>query len=396
MIRFLALCSCALFLVACNDKATGVGSDIIPGTDTLYPVTSSSTGLITSAVGTETRVPIFNNTYGLLGKTNDSEARMFVEFIQWPTIFADTSPYRVIAADMQLVPAPYIYGDTTNKRISFNIYELQQTWSPTATWDSIWNADGSSAYYATSQPTMGTCDHDVVTADSSGFFIPLDTAVIHRWLRLASDTATRAQIKGMVLHPSATTSIRQIRALNAATIPLTTLRLQYQHRDSTHPDTVTILSATATFVNSPFTDSTLPVIQGARILQTKVGIDLSSLRQGALVMNGSLRLKLNVPGSTVGNTGITEVLRLNYTTFSGGQQAYFARYDSTANEYVFSNLAPALQDMARHQVPGSFVIRPDGVEEFWRMNRLSVMPWSADTATRPRLSLIYTVPKVIR
>lgn len=396
MTRILALLCCALLLAACNDKATGIGSEIIPGTDTLFPATSSVDSLITSAITTQKRESMFNNTYALLGKTADSDARMFVEFINWPTFFRDTAPVRVISTEMIMVPAPYVYGDTVDKRLTFSIYELQQTWGPSVTWDSIWNADGSSAYYSTAQPTIGTFDRSITMADSAGFTTLLDTALIHRWLVLASDTATRTQIKGMVLHPTAGNTIQQIRALDSKNIPLTILRLVYQHRDSATPDTINVQSTVACFVNTPIPATGALVVQGAYIHQSQLVINLASLRPSALIMSAALRLSLDDASTIVGNTGITEVLRLNYTTFQGGAQNYFARYDSTEKHYLFVNLAPALQDMARHQVKGTFVIRPDGVDEFWRMTRVSFKPWSSDTATRPRLSVIYSIPKVIR
>jgi len=396
VVRILALLCCALLLAACNDKATGIGSEIIPGSDTLFTATSSLDSLITSATTTQQRVSIFNNTYALLGKTADSDARMFVEFIGWPTFFQDTAPVKVLSAEMRIVPATYVYGDTIDKRLTYSIYELQQTWAPTATWDTIWNAAGSSTYYSTSQPTIGTFDRSITSADSSGFYTQLDTALIHRWLVLASDTATRTQIKGMVLHPTSGTTIQQIRALDSKNVPLTTLRLVYQHRDSTTPDTINVQSAVACFVNTPIPAPEGIVVQGAHIQQASLKISLASLRPSALIMNAALRLTLDQASSVLGNSGVTEVLRLNYSTFQGGSQSYFARYDSTQGQYLFVNLAPALQDMARHSVAGTFTIRPDGVDEFWRMTRVAIKPWSADTSSRPRLSVIYSVPKVIR
>lgn len=388
--------SCALLLAACNDKATGVGSEIIPGSDTLFPASSSTDTLITSATTTQSRVSIFNNTYSLLGKTADSDARMFVEFINWPTFFRDTAPVRLLSSEMRMVPAPYVYGDTLDKRLTFSIYELQRTWTPTSTWDTIWSTDGSSTYYSTAQPSIGSFDRAIETADSAGFYTQLDTALIHRWLVLASDSTTRTQIKGMVLHPTSGNTIQQLRVLDTKNIPLTILRLVYQHRDSATPDTIEIQSAVACFVNTPVPATNGLVVQGAHIQQTSLKINLGSLRPSALIMSGALRLTYDPTSSVLGNTGPTEVLRLNYTTFQGGSQNYFARYDSTQQHYLFVNLAPALQDMARHNVPGTFVIRPDGVDEYWRMTRVGIKPWSADTVTRPRLSIIYSVPKVIR
>jgi len=396
VIRILALLSCALLLAACNDKATGIGSEIIPGTDTLFPATSSIDSLITSTSTVQKRESMFNNTYALLGKTTDSDARMFVEFINWPKFFRDTAPVRVISADLRMVPAPYVYGDTVDKRLSYSIYELQQTWSPQATWDTIWNADGSSSYYSPAQPAIGTFDRSITIADSAGFYTQLDTALIRRWLVLASDSTTRTQIKGMVLHPTSGNTIQQIRALDTKNVPLSILRLVYQHRDSATPDTIDVQSTVACFVNTPIPTAGSLIVQGAYIQQTDLKVDLSSLRPSALIMSGALRLTLDQTSTILGNTGVTEVLRLNYTTFQGGAQAYFARFDSTQKHYLFVNLAPALQDMARHKFKGTFVIRPDGVDEFWRMTRVSFQPWSADTSTRPRLSLIYSVPKVIR
>ncbi|MGA0834408.1 MAG: hypothetical protein ACO3QO_07815 [Candidatus Kapaibacteriota bacterium] len=171
-----------LALQACNDKPTDIGSVLVPGTDTLYGTSSAELPILRTTGSVEAQEPIYNATYVLFGKTSDSEARLFVELINYPQLGSPDS-FSIVRADLEMVPQVYCLGDTTVTSFAGTAYELQQAWSAQATWDSIWTSDGTSPYYSEAQQpitqfTIGSSVPDSV------YHVPLDTTVIRRWLTL--------------------------------------------------------------------------------------------------------------------------------------------------------------------------------------------------------------------
>jgi hypothetical protein len=56
-------------------------------------------------------------------------------------------------------------------------------------------------------------------------------------------------------------------------------------------------------------------------------------------------------------------------------------------------MATLMQDVIKHGGTGTITIVPDGVREFWRMNRQRFFGADADSLDRPTMQVIYTVPE---
>jgi hypothetical protein len=382
----------SLTLVACNDKPTDTGSSIIVGTDTLYVTTTKAQPLLDSSWTQPERVAIFNNTYSLLGTTGTSDARLFVNMVNWPSSYRNTDSFDVISADLRMIAQPYAFGDTTSRSMSFNAYEITQVWSPTATWDSLYLPDGTSPYYSLSSTPLATFSADTVKTDST-LSVPITPSIVEKWLVMASDTTTRQQIFGMALHPLTGTVIRQFRTVSNSTAQIL-LRCIVKHIDSTDADTFSLQTIVGCYVNTPEAQTGELLTQGARLHKVGMHVNLAHLPSNAVVLAGTMSVKLDNARSQFGTYGVDEVIRLDYVRRSTSTPiSYYARYDSTSARYTFRGMATLMQDVIKHGGTGSITIVPDGVSEFWRMNRQRFFSADADSLDRPTMQVIYTVPE---
>lgn len=382
------------FLTACNDKPTDIAIDLTPGTDTLYASSSLDSGILLTATATSTRLPILNSTYVLFGKTTDSEARMFIEFTNYPTLGA-AADFEVIESHLQMIPLAYRFGDTISRDLGIVAYDLKRLWPLNATWDTVWAADGSTTYYATTDTPVSTFTHTFTTTDSI-VNVPFAVDATKRWLTLGADSTTRKDLFGIVLLPTATGSIGLYRNLNGSAQTMR-LRVVYKHKDSTTNDTTYLTSAVASFVDTPLPAADELLTQGARIHNTTFSIDLSRLPRNAMILGAKFNATADKANSKPGTFGIDEVLALVYTPTDGTTPVnYYARVDGVTNNYLFLDITYAIQAMLREGSKGTLVLRPTDSYEFWQMNRIRFHNMQADSTVRPRLSIIYTVPALLK
>lgn len=382
--------------VACNELPTETGSELIPGTDTVYTVTSDSVGILTGASSVAKREPFINNTYVLFGKTSTSEARIFMQVTTFPNFGAGTD-FTVDTAQLEIIPQVYAIGDTSQREFSAVGYEITQPWSANVTWDSVWTTpDGiTTSYYNTSTRVLQSSAP--LPANDSLMLVPVDNAMIHRWLVLNADSATRNQVFGMALLPQTGNVIRQYRNLNGSTQTMR-IRVVYNHKDSSTLDTAYLSSVVACFVNTPQAPSTDLLVEGARQHYFTVDVDLNTLPTTALLLNSSLRISYTPDNSVLGYGGIDEILTVTYTTKAALPYTLRTRYDATTGTYTFSNIAPLLQQLRKDGGVGQLIVRSDDQSgnRFWKMNRLYFQPLTASIDLRPKLSIVYALPTTLK
>ncbi|MBN9400841.1 MAG: hypothetical protein J0I17_11750 ['Candidatus Kapabacteria' thiocyanatum] len=386
----------ALFvLAACNDKPTDLGTDIIPGTDSLYALSSITVPLVDSVVLTPKQSPIFNNTYFLFGKTDDSEARLFIELVNYPSNLPPATDYDVVAAELMMRPQYYIYGDTNDRTLAVEAYELQKEWDPQATWDSIWTSSGATSYYSTGTPQVCSFSKTLVDTADSLVYVPFDPVAAKRWLTKGVDSTLRKELHGFVLLPSSGSSIRQFRNLNGQN-QIMAMRFIIRHKDSTDNDTTYMESVVACFTNTPVPQPGELVLQGSRVYRISMYVDLNALPRNAIVLGATARVNADPAASKAGRGGLDELLKCEYVPPSGTALSTTTRRDDSYG-YAFTNMGFIFQLILRNaDRKGTILISPEGSSEFWRMNRIRLHGANADTTLRPRVTLIYTVPKVLQ
>ncbi len=384
---------CGALLVGCNDKPTDVGSILVPGTDTLYATSSSMTNLLVSTGTTSIREPIYNSTFVLFGKTQNSESRLFVEFINYPDL-GDPDSFSVVSSDLLMYPEDYRFGDTLDATMSLKAFELQQAWSAQATWDSIWAEDGSTPYYSESQPLMADFSTTIEPSDTI-VRIPFDLDATKRWLTLGADSTGVQELFGLVLLPTNTSSIRQYRFQEDLETKLR-LRVITQHADSTEPDTSFINAVVAAFVDTPEPVENEQIVQGAHKRYASFEIRIDTLPEFAILLGSKLRLTVETNRSQVGTGGLDEILSLVYRSDNGDQVTLVTRGNG-AGVFEFTNIVPLLQVLRENGGVGTVQVTPTDRNEFWRMNRLWIYPTgTSDESLAPFMTLVYTVPTVLQ
>lgn len=389
----LMLVSIGTLLSSCNDLPTDTGTELVPGTDTMYAESSLGDTIMTGAATLSQRVPSYNGTYVLFGKTNDSEARMFYELVEYPKLGASTD-WEITSSELVMLPQAYMYGDTNSKTLALTAYELKQAWASNVTWDSVWAADGSTSYYSTADQPVCTFNKDL-TATDTVVYVPFSTEATKRWITLGSDSATRDQVFGMVFLPTAGASIRQYRNLNGNT-QVMQFRIGVKHKDSTDIDTMMLDAVAATLVNTPDASSGELLLQGARIHNTTFTIDISKLDSYAILLGGKLSLRVDTVNSQIGNLGYDELVDLIYSPASGGRDIGITTRIDATKQYFWINVVPILQQIRKDGGRGTIRIQPTDVNRLWRMNRLKFYGADAATDVRPRLTILYARPTVFQ
>lgn len=381
-----------IVLTGCNDLPTIVGTDTVPGTDTLYASSSLERPFLVSDSSITRRTPFVNGAFFLFGNTATDQARVFVEFINYPDL-GDGSTYDLVSADLMMIPQDYRYGDTTDKSLSLTAYELKKSWSANVTWDSIWSESGTTDFYATTDRPIAQFSTTITTGADTAVYVPLDTARIKQWLVKGRDSALVKEIYGMVLLSNTTSSIRQYRNLEGVRQRMQ-MRVVRKMRDTTSKrDTTFVECAVANFISTAAPGPGEVVVQGGHIRQARLTCSLDSIPANAIILGGTLRVTVNMERSRIGSFGRDEILNLNYVPATGPVINLASRGNANG-EFVFENLGPFLQLLRKNGGRGDLFIQPTGVYESWRMNRLQLYTLADDLFKRPRLTVAYTIPGV--
>jgi hypothetical protein len=381
----------ACLLTSCNDAPNTIGTELVPGTDTIYAISSLSAPLISEVSVSSERVPLYNPETFLYGKASDSEGRLFIEFINYIRLGAADS-FDVVASDLVMYPEEYKYGDTSNLTLSISGYDLKQIWYPQATWDSIWAPDGSTSYYSPSDPKVCSFE-SVLTSTDSVVYVPFDKEATKRWIVLGSDSSTREQLFGLVLVPEVSGSVRSFRNQSSGS-QIMKLRVIYKHVDSADNDTTYLRSAVANFVDSPLpADSSELIVQGTRVHRAAFRFKIDSLPPYSIILGSTFKVFVDDVASTIGTLGRDELFSLSFTSGTGANFAFVTRGDASG-VFTFPNITSITQTIRREGGSGSILIEPEGVNKFQRMNRLKLFNMQSDSVHRPRLDIIYAIPIV--
>ncbi|MCU0329558.1 MAG: hypothetical protein MUC47_01095 [Candidatus Kapabacteria bacterium] len=382
-------------LTSCNDKATDIGNGLVPGTDSLYVVSSADSSHILDSVVTILERPrLFNNTFFLLGKTDVDDARIFIEFVGYPNL-GRPEDYEVLASDLLMIPDAYKFGDTTDNTMAFSVHELTRLWTPTSTWDTIYAPTGQTDYYNPTSTPIASFSKSL-TAQDSVVPVPFDLAATKRYLTWGVDSALKKQLFGLVMLPTSGRQIRLFRNSRSAQ-QVMKLRVITKHKDSTANDTTFVESVILNLVHSPTAAVNVPTTQGAQGHKIAFDVNLQSLPSNAIILDATLSLTYVKDASRIGNLGMDEVLRASIVP-QGSPITYEYRsfVDASTQRYDLRNLAAPLQLLLRQaNKRGRVRVAPDDFREFWRMNRQVYHPLSADPSLRPKLTIVYTVPNVL-
>ena len=383
---------CCILLAGCNEKPTDIGSSLVPGTDTIYVTSTTTQDLLGNFETKSARTPIFNSAFVLYGKTDDSEGRLFVEFVGLPE-FSNMDSVEILGSDILFLPQPYRFGDTNDRTLSITAYELQQAWSAQATWDSIWAEDGSTVYYSEGQTPVVQFNQQLTDMDTT-VAVPIDSGAMRRWLTIVGDSTSMEEIYGMVFLPTAGSSINQYRNLEGNQ-QVMQLRLITKTVGDTTIDTNFVEAAIGCFVDTPDPEENELLTQGARIHTLSFDVAFDTLPDFAIIVGAKLRLDVDENNSTLGTLGVDELMTVSYTSPDGSGVSISARGTDTGI-FEFSNITPIMARIREDGGKGTLELRPSDIYEIWQMNRMRFHGLSDPENVRPYLSLVYIVPSVFQ
>lgn len=113
------------------------------------------------------------------------------------------------------------------------------------------------------------------------------------------------------------------------------------------------------------------------------------------MVGATFRVSLNMAQSVVGNEGPDEILELRYTPANGRQLRFQTRITS-ANEYVFPNISAIIQHLRANGGSGTIELLPADSYVTWRTNRLVLHSLTDPEGGKPKLTILYTVPTMLR
>ena len=246
ILLFLAL---SFLTESCADNPSSLGKKFInPGDTQGVQVFDSyvDTMLITSSnlryyVNTSSSINL------MVGRYANYKSLALIKFDSI-TMYFDTAT--ISSAVMKLKYKNYYFPSTLSDslgNIGFDIYKVQNYYNySTVTYDSI----NSTSFGTVSQGNYyGAPSHDTAEVD-----IPLNTSMVHDWLKYRDDTSYSAKNNGIVLMPNS--SSRVIKGFYSSQ---TTYKPLLQITFSSNPDTLyctqseTVFLPTATITNSPGT-----------------------------------------------------------------------------------------------------------------------------------------------
>lgn len=396
-IALVAALALSALLSSCNDAPSIVGSELIPGTDSLYAASTDSIPMLGGDTTTASELPLLNSAYFLMGSTSTAEARVFCEILNYPAEIAgdssfSDSTFEVTSANLQLYPHSYSIGDTLDRTLSLNVFELRKFWPGNVTWDSIWTPTGTTDYYSTSDKPLATYSGSLagLKPDSTVISVPFDQAAVKRWIIASRDTASRKLVYGFALVSSGMRHIRQFRNISSG-VQSMRLRVIARKRNDTIPFIYNLDMTVAGFVNDVDASPASLTIQGSRNVKAALTVRLDTLPKQSVIMGADLRLIVDQMASVVGSSGRDEKISLEYQPPTGQRISIESKLDSSG-VYRFANIGPLIDIVRRNGKPATFTFRTTSGNEFWTMNRTVFHGTGAPAALRPRLTLIYTLP----
>jgi hypothetical protein len=385
----LVLFAISVLLSACSDEPTEQNALLTPHLPYVEMAVREST-IVADSGTTFREYAAMNSTASLVGRTGNYSASMILAF--YSSYFQDRDTVRVLSAKLHLHGASF-YGDSTGQ-VGFTVHRLNRSWSQTTfTWDSL----GTDFYDASD--VRGTYAGRI-GKDTEEVVIDLDTVMARQWL--ITPTTTEASYRyGMIFVPtSSATTVRGFQSFeNDSSNWVPTLVLICQNAAGTVTDTSTFTNGIDTFVGNIDdlnSDPKLFYLQAGVNYRSIVKFDVSWIPKGAIVNSADLTLQRDPSTSFInrfaGDTSIAvHPMEGSLTTSSFGSGSTAKLIPGSLTTYS-ADVAGEVQAWVRGANYGA-LLRIYGVREFESFTLVTLYGNTADNAHKPRLKIIYSVPK---
>jgi hypothetical protein len=388
LVRFATLCCVAGVISGCSDDPSAlnaVGSQFIRA----QVIVRTDTLRASSAVTFKQYIPM-NDRVNLLGRFTSGgrvqNAHMLVQFFSSGLPNRDT--VHVLSAHIKLKAVTWT-GDSSAP-LNVNIHEVARSWSQaTLRWDSI-----VPGFY---NSTPGSSFTGTIVRDTQFISIPLDTAMVRRWLRPATFTNNY----GIILIPALTSNV--IMGFHAANYDTSltnypTLVVVARNIAGNVTDTSSFTLAQDTFVGdvegwTPSPD--IAFVQGGVVYRSTMKFDMGRIPRGAIINDAHLTLHFEPARSRLGkftsDTAVTihRMVSTDSTVFES-QGALSTSSLATSVRFVF-DLRHQVQTWVRGPAYNfGVVLRSANANEFSSMDLFGFYTHAAaDPGKRPELIVTY-------
>jgi hypothetical protein len=385
----LVLFAISVLLSACSDEPTEQNALLTPHLPYVEMAVRETT-IVADSGSTFREYAAMNGTANLVGRTGNYTASMILAF--YSSYFQDRDTVRVLSAKLHLHGASF-YGDSTGQ-VSFTVHRLNRTWSQTSfRWDSL----GTDFYDASD--VRGTYSGSI-GKDTEEVVIDLDTVMARQWL--ITPTTTEASYRyGMIFVPTSSASaVRGFQSFDSDSsnwVPH--LVLICQNVAGTVTDTSTFTLGVDTFVGNIDdlnSDPRLFYLQAGVNYRSIINFNVSWIPRGAIVNNATLTVQRD-PSTCFINRFAADTsfavhpMEGSSTTSSFGSGST-ARLVSGSQTTYTADISSDVQSWVRGPNYGA-LLRIYGVREFETLTLVTLYGAAADNAHKPRLKIIYSVPK---
>ncbi len=381
----------------CNDKPTDIGMPLLFDTITVLPYGPKDSSIFTGQRSFFKNMSIFNVGVIFVGKTEDTKAATILRFAE--STMPDSLNYldasQIISATLTLNPYKYTFGNTKSNNLSFKLYKVRSGnyWSNQATWDSVYNQDGSPKIFESS--SIGQWSGQIPMIDT----IPAinvqitDFSFIQEWIKNAKDSVP---IWGLGILPDDNSDvIHQFVGSVKDNINISpSIKIIYKNKNKNALDSLIMRSAiNASFTKAPQIDTTTLAIQGASSWRSQLFFDMSKLPKNASIYKAQLELTYNPDKTVLGNLPVDSVLDaglfLSDSIWKTPDVPYYASLQG--NKYIFPKINSSIEFWLRHSGKGSLVLVSPGWSEYFKLDRVSFYGINeTDITKRPKLIVIYS------
>jgi hypothetical protein len=387
--RLLVLSALSVLFFACSDDPTEENALITPHLPFAEMIVRDTT-IVADSSSTFKEITAMNGTVNLVGKSGNYTSTMLLAF--YTSYFPDRDTVNVLRATLYLRGTSF-YGDSTG-RVSFTIHRASTSWNQsTFTLDSL----QSGLYESRVRGSYSSG----VKSDTALVEIPLDTAMAREWL--ASTTSSEYTLRyGMVFVPTAeATAIQGFASFESdSTAWVPAVKLVCQNVAGTVIDSATYSLGVDTFVgevDNLVADPTLMYAQAGITYRSIVHFNVGFLPKGAIVNSAQLTLQANPAASKLNRFCQDTSLAVHIMTASSSTSSFSSSGSGAflvpgSQTLYGADVASIVQSWHKGSNYGA-LIRIYGTREFSSLDLVTLYNQTAEEARRPRLKIIYSVPK---
>lgn len=357
--------------IGCNDAPADTGSALLADTINGVTLTSRDAALISGDSEITNRLAHYNSGFLFIGRTPDAAAASLIRLTNIPDSLAMLTEANIISATMLMRPRGYIYGDTLNNMLSFDVREMTKAWITYADtsntsakieprWSDLFTTSNDpNPVWFSSEPIASFSGTLPTKADSTNIFkdieLPLNAAGIKllvKWLQDTAEVTTTnpSKIYGLGFVPKSESKV--IREFSSPYIGNTgdenriRIKVKYSKPGSSVVDSLLLTSGNdATFTESERLQGNYIYTVPSVAHEGHIFFDVSMIPSTDAIVVAELTLTLDPSKTLKGNANRDSIPTLDYVDKSNKNPlpyAYSGIVNSQTNTVTFKGIQQAL------------------------------------------------------